>query len=62
VALVWVGALGYLGLTLLAFVQAMRNQSIIAPDLITIAAFVGLVGLVMAIAAGIVARARGSQV
>jgi hypothetical protein len=57
-ALVWLGALGYLGFVLLTFWQALRNQSIISPDWVTVAAFFGLVGLVMLTALGIVSRAR----
>jgi hypothetical protein len=57
-ALVWLGALGYLGLTLLTFVQALRNQSIISPDVVTVTAFIGLVGGVMLAALGIVSRAK----
>lgn len=57
-ALVWVGALGYLGLTLLAFWQALRNQSIIAPDFITVATFIGLVGAIAIAAFGIIKSAK----
>jgi hypothetical protein len=60
VALVWLGALGYSGLTLLTFWQAMRNQSIIAPDLLTLAAFFGLATMVMLAAFGIVAHAKNT--
>ena len=59
-ALVWLGGLGYLGLTLLTFWQALRNQSIISPDFITVAALVGLVSVLMLAAIGIVSRARNT--
>ena len=44
-ALVWVGGLSYLGLTLLALWQALRNQSIVAPDALTLAALGGLTAI-----------------
>ena len=48
VALLWVAGGGYLGLTLLTLWQALRNQSIIAPDALTLVAFVGLIAIVVA--------------
>jgi hypothetical protein len=46
-ALVWTAALGYLGLVALLTWQALRGQSIIAPDALTIAGFVTLVGVAL---------------
>lgn len=46
VRLVWIGGLGYLGLVGLLTWQALRGQSIIAPDGLMLTAFAGLVGLV----------------
>ena len=57
-ALVWLGALGYLGLTVLTFWQALRNQSIISPDVVTVSAFIGFAGGVMLAALGIVSQAK----
>lgn len=45
-ALVWVAGLGYLGLTLLTLWQALRSQPLTAPDVLTLAGFVGLVSAV----------------
>jgi hypothetical protein len=43
VRLVWIGALAYLGLVMLVTWQALRGQSIIAPDTTTLAALAALV-------------------
>ena len=51
-ALVGVGAAGYVGFVMLLFWQALRNQSIVAPDALTVLALVGLlagVGLASAV-------------
>ncbi|MEM7130017.1 MAG: hypothetical protein AAF702_27050 [Chloroflexota bacterium] len=45
-ALIWIGSAGYLGLTLLLTWQALRGQPLIAPDMLTLAALVWLVGTV----------------
>lgn len=42
--LVWTAGLGYLGLVLLLLWQALRGQSLIAPDGLTLAVLAGLVG------------------
>lgn len=47
VALIWVTGGGYLGLTLLTLWQALRNQSIIAPDALTLGALGALVAVVL---------------
>lgn len=57
-ALVWVAGLGYLGLVFLLFWQALRGQSVIAPDALTLLAFVGLVAATGSLSALIVAQAR----
>jgi hypothetical protein len=60
VALVWVAGLGYLGMVGLLTWQALRGQSIIAPDTLTWEAWGTLVGLVLAavVTIGIHARLR----
>ena len=42
--LVWTGSAIYLGLTLLVTWQALRAQSIIAPDALTMTTFAAIVG------------------
>ena len=46
-ALVWTGAAGYLGITLLVTWQALRAQSIIQPDALTMGVFGSIVALVV---------------
>ncbi|MEZ4559415.1 MAG: hypothetical protein R2854_23765 [Caldilineaceae bacterium] len=45
VALVWIGGLAYLGWTGLLTWQALRGQSIVAPDALTWLAYAGLAGV-----------------
>ena len=60
-ALLSVGAAGYLGFTLLLFWQALRNQSIVAPDGLTVLALAGLVAGV-AVASAVVARVSRREI
>ncbi len=55
--LVWTAGLGYLGLVLLLAWQALRGQSIIAPDSLTLAALAALVGAA-ALSAGLILLAH----
>lgn len=57
-ALVVVGGAGYLGLIVALAWQALRGQSIIAPDALTLAVFTALVGAVLLAGFGVVATAR----
>lgn len=57
-ALVRIAGLGYLGLILLLTWQALRGQSIVAPDTLTLAAGGGLLGAVALAAAMTVIVAR----
>lgn len=59
-ALVWLGAAGYLGVTLLVTWQALRAQSVIAPDALTLGAFAAIVVTLGLIALGILAFGRGA--
>ncbi len=58
VALVWTGALSYLGLIVLLEWQALRGQSVVRPDGATIVAFTVLALLTLGAAATVVWRAR----
>jgi hypothetical protein len=49
--LVVTGGFAYLGLLALLTWQAMRGQSVIAPDALTLSAYVGLIGAVVVVAA-----------
>jgi hypothetical protein len=60
VGLVWVGAVGYLGLVGLITWQALRDQSIISPDALTITVFSSLVGIVLVASATILTHARNA--
>lgn len=59
-ALVWTAGVGYLGATLLLAWQALRGQSVIAPDGLTLAAFGGLAVIVI-LSAGMIVGTRGRQ-
>lgn len=58
VALVWVSAASYLGLTLLTAWQALRGQPLIAPDALTVGVFIALAVGTAVIAGGITTIAR----
>ncbi len=58
VALVWTGALSYLGLVAILTWQALRAQSIIAPDALTLQALAILLGVTALSVIAIVAHAR----
>ncbi|GLV60711.1 hypothetical protein KDH_75300 [Dictyobacter sp. S3.2.2.5] len=60
ITLVWTFSLGYLGLTASLFWQAMRGQSLIAPDALTLLTWGGVTGLTLAATIGIVLHARAT--
>jgi hypothetical protein len=55
-ALVWLAGLAYLGLVLLLTWQALRGQSVIAPDAVTLSALLALIGATALIGAGVLAH------
>jgi len=57
-ALLWAGALGYFGLTALVTWQALREQPLLAPDALTLAAFALLISAVIAATVTILLYAR----
>ncbi len=59
--LLWSAGLGYLGLLVLLTWQALRGQSIIAPDSLTLTVFAGLLVLVAAPAAVMMAQGRNRE-
>lgn len=56
--LVWLGGLGYFGLTAILLWQALRGQPVIAPDSATLAALMGLVGAVLVGVTAVFATAK----
>ncbi len=59
IQLVWTAALGYLGLVALVTWQALRAQSIIAPDILTLSVFTGII-LSVLIATFVITRSSSS--
>ena len=62
VLLVFTGAAGYLGITVLVTWQALRGQSIVAPDLLTISVFSAIVMATITAAAVVLLQARSQAV
>jgi hypothetical protein len=62
VALIWTAGLGYLGLISLLTWQALRGQSIIAPDGLTLVVGGVLLGVVALAVAVILVAGRGREV
>ena len=58
VALVWIGALGYLGMVALVTWQALRGQSLLAPDALTLGVAAVLVAIIALLAGAVVWQAR----
>ena len=58
VGLVWVGALGYLGLVFLVTWQALRGQPLIAPDALTLGVLIGIIAFTLVSSFGILTHAR----
>lgn len=61
VSLVWLVGLGYGGLIAILTWQALRGQSIIAPDALTLGAFAALVAAVGLLGGGVILHARSHQ-
>jgi len=59
--LVWTAGLGYLGFVLLLIWQALRGQSVIAPDAVTLGALGGLVGAVALVRWAVFASAKRAR-
>jgi hypothetical protein len=62
VALVWVAGLAYLGLVVLLTWQALRGQSVVAPDALTLGVFTAGIAAAGAATLGIVFHARRQSV
>jgi hypothetical protein len=58
VGLVFIAAFGYLGFAALVIWQALRDQSIVSPDALTIQVFAGIVGAIVLSSLGVIAHAR----
>jgi hypothetical protein len=61
VALVWLGAGGYLGLVALVTWQALRGQSLIAPDALTLGVAAVVLGAVAVLASAVLWQARRKE-
>jgi hypothetical protein len=61
IGLVLIGALSYLGLIGLFTWQALRDQSVIAPDATTISAFLGLAAIAILSSLIVIAHARTTR-
>jgi hypothetical protein len=62
VGLVFIAAIGYAGLVGLVTWQALRDQSIISPDTLTIQVFAGIVGAVVLSSLAVITHARSKIV
>ena len=62
IGLVGIAALGYTGLMFLVTWQALRGQSIIAPDALTISVLVGLLSTIALLSFGILTHARAKKI
>lgn len=56
--LVWIAGLGYGGLIAILTWQALRGQSVVAPDVLTLGAFAALLASVWLLTWGVIAHAR----
>ena len=59
--LVWIGALGFASLIALLTWQALRGQSIIAPDTQTMLVFATMIGAILVSSFGVLAHARSTN-
>lgn len=59
-ALVWTAGLAYLGFVLLLTWQALRGQSVVSPDAVTLGALAALVATTGVTAGGVLLHARGA--
>lgn len=58
VGLVFIAALGYLGFAALVTWQALRDQSIVSPDALTIQVFAGILAAIVLSSLGVITHAR----